>query len=142
MGVSFSAKAAIGVLIQRSQLYRKEQVPGCSCPVTIAGAKFCHQCGKPATASRKVAIDAYDENRDTVAGFPLVEGTYNEDNSGATWCVIASLTVRASGEEAPAKVVLTESWDALHARLKAALEPLGLWDEKAFGLWAIPNVSY
>ena len=140
MGVSFSAGAAIGVCVRKSQLYRSEQVPGCACPVLVAGAKFCPQCGKPMTKTRRVPIAGYDDGKETVAGFPIVWATHEE--RGESYCVIGSLCVRAGGEDVPQMVAFVKSRDSLHDSLKAALEPLGLWDEKAFGLWAVPNVSY
>ncbi len=129
MSATWSATALIGVKVRGSSLYTTSVHPGCNCFAAVPGAKFCPQCGKPALRSVKQPIAEYDEGKKTVCGLPVVEAE-------GYWYV-AALLLSTTDYRQGEFVNFTETFDEMRHRLRAALQPLGLWQEATFGLWAV-----
>lgn len=137
MSVSFSAYAFLGCEIDPARLYRKVRGRGCGHREPPAGAKFCPECGKPAFVEGEEPVEGYDpEDGDhgTLEGLPLV--TVGEGEYGRAFVCVEAVEAddyhdRMAGMLAPPDVA------AAREELRAALEPLGLWDGQKFGLWAV-----
>lgn len=134
MGADYYAKAAIGVMLPWERLHRRERVRQCEHDLLVSGAQFCAVCGKPAWAEEDVPVAGYDPDKGVLLGFKVYDGTDGE------FSVVAVVGARANEDKAMAK--LPDDLPAEKARLRAALEPLGLWDEAAWGLWAVLHCSY
>jgi hypothetical protein len=154
----FEAAAAIGVEIDPRLLYRQETCRSCQCVENRKKEidpewENCPYCGKSITEVRMVAIpewDSKDAGRLLLAGFTVVT-TASPDLPGMESTHLGRDIIRrgvrlvvgefVSRTDATRMARMTDAPDvgATRSRLKEALEPLGLWDDKKFGLWAVLN---
>lgn len=145
MGVSFRAYTTIGVVVPKSKLYRTNRMRGCVHALPDQGS-WCPQCGQKVWLEDQEPIPEFlpDGSREndwtpTVAGLPCIIARDSDE-------VIAGVTVLAArgGDRHDPHLVMGTPPDAgeVRERLKAALEPLGLWDESKFGVWLLADVSY
>lgn len=148
MSCSFYAVAGLGVMIPHDRLCRKAQMRDCphDAPLT---AKFCPECGERAWREEEVPIEGYlpEGNSDngyepTLCGLAVYVHGGRETGSDHRALVTPSL-VRARGESSKDAVQMANpDVESARTRLRDVLEPLGLWDGSAFGLWVLADVSY
>lgn len=138
MGVDWYARAAIGCKVAKEKLWPTSRVRACSHPLPDEAMRFCPTCGKPAWENRSRPADGYDEGKGTFHGFPVARGT---DGAVHVVCVKGCLAEADSDDGAARRGLPGDIGEAEHD-LRAMLEPLGMWDDKAFGLWSILYCSY
>lgn len=146
MGVDWRAKAIIGCRIPLHKLSKTEQVRGCGCPyLQRSDVNFCPQCGAPAQKTETSPIEEWDEDNKTLFGY-----MYDDHGSNSIWAffgpyIVSTESNRAGGDgshcvkhpDAPGDAVTcARHW------CRNKLKPVGLWDEKEFGLWAMLYASY
>lgn len=133
MSVDYNAYAVLGVMIPKEKLFRISTVPHEEHPIP-EGAEFCPKCGKRVSVTEKTPI--YEEGSrqnnwtDLLGSFPIVWGTDQEEAYVGEWT--------RNGR----KPIVPSSFETIKAKLREVLEPLGLWDEETFGLYAVLYCSY
>jgi hypothetical protein len=139
MGVDYTAYAVIGVEIDPTKLTRPKVVPHDEHPVP-PGARFCPECGAPATINVLELIEGYDDDADRddqfyqeVTGYPLVRNDKTD--------VVGGLIAEVNDWKHTTRFVRLGDLERLKAEMQAKLEPMGLWDESKFGLYALLDVS-
>ena len=138
MGVDYYASAVIGCEVT-GKLHVTVLKPRCS-HVNAPGAKFCAECGvATAPIEVKEPIPGYTDESDQIGELALVHTTDDERTFVGVQSRAESL--RRSGFGGVTKLPFVEVLGAYH-RVKAVLEPLGLWDEASFGLWSVLYCSY
>ena len=138
MGYSAYAVAVIGIRyapgVIKAKLLKKEKKRTCEHPLK-GDVKFCPECGAPAYTTFPVPIDEYVDGEgdgDTLCGYKLVdrgEGYYDDPEFIAFWssdCVRARDTV--------SEAVQDFAFHDIEVKMRAKLGPLGLFNEKTFGL--------
>jgi len=137
MGYDASAVAVIGIRhdpgVIKAKLYQKSIGRACGHPIN-EGQKFCPECGAPATKEFTDVIDAYDEENEVLCGYKLVhrgEGHYDDPEFIAYW---TSGQVDRNTVRSITSTLWGTSWSDVREEMKAKLEPLGLYDERGFGL--------
>lgn len=156
----YEAAAVIGVEIDPHKLYREVRKRGCQCYEAREGGdeppdewQCCPYCGKALWDVQMVTIpewDSTDPARVLLAGL-LVVTTANPDTPGLEKTPLGREVIRAGvrlvvGEYAArtdfarhARMAELTELASARERLKAKLEPLKLWDDKKFGVWAVLN---
>lgn len=136
MGADYSSAAVIGVKIDQGKLATSKMVK--AFPHDFGpDINFHPKTGKKLWMEKAEYIPQYDEYKGTLAGFRV---TFTTDNTTMYCGIVASGTHSNCGSEA--KRTKLEDIGEIKAKLKSALEPLGLWDEKSFGLWTVLHCSY
>ena len=137
MGYSASAVAVIGIRHQpgviKAKLFRNVQRRACRHTI-YPNQKFCPQCGKPATKETQVSIKEYDDENETLCGYKLVgrgEGYYDDPEFIAFW---TSFQVDRNNVRSLTTQLWGTSWSDVREEMKQKLSPLGLYDERGFGL--------
>ena len=139
MGYDAYAYALIGLKIDAEKLYTEKEERACGHPIKDKTDKFCATCGKPLQLKKvKIPIASYkldgQDGNGSVAGFRLVSQSSMEDEPD----FIAGLFVATSYNKKFTKAKLSEGQvKKIHDDMQAKLEPLGLWNESAFGLYTI-----
>lgn len=121
MGVNFKAYALIGVKVDGGKLADL----GCEHDKPDT-AKYCPECGKPVV---------YGVTEDNVAGYQVVYGTH-EDYAYICLHQIGDGTSSNGGDD-DQRVPIPLDITAAAMKMQNALGPLGLWDQKQFGLWSV-----
>ncbi len=163
------AAAIVGVEIDPQKLWRTEQVRGCDClevrtwsdgggvpPVATANEwQHCPWCGKPLYEERVVTIpewDSTDPGRPLLAGLSVVT-TGHPDSPGLALTELGREAIRHGVRMIAGEIVVrtdagsmarmadanSEMLSDARARVLKRLLPLGLWDARKFGLWAVFN---
>lgn len=139
MGVDYYAYAFIGQKINKHKLNKEVTVPGCN-HQNPPNANFCSTCGKRAFITDERPIVDFDE-----MGLTVITTTDDRD----IFVALPQFVVKTSSSRS-----MSDTGDQGHisladnaveiskAGLKRLLEPHGLWDEKAFGLWTTQYCSY
>lgn len=141
MSVECYAYAFIGLEIPKDAIWQETFVPSCR-HEKPSNAKFCPECGKTASMVKKRSHHPkYDEDKTTFCGFPFVAGTDGKR-------VFVSATTPTEGakgsysNECAEMQPLHENLEQRIAKLKKAMQEIGLWDESKFGIWAVNYCSY
>lgn len=129
MGVDYTAKAVIGLRVFKDELYKQQTVK------TFAhhyeedtDVRFCPKTGRPLFALKNVPIPEYQED-ESLAGFAVHTLGY----CGEADYILVGHGIESDGEP---DMIDIEGINEMRVDMKAKLEPLGLWDEEEFGLWA------
>lgn len=146
MSVSYSSYAVIGVKIDPKKLVITEKVRNCSCEVkNIEKKKFCSSCGKKVFVEEDTYIPQYDDDAHkkdfpfyySLCGFPLI---YNTDNIDA---FVAFICCECDDyNDNPFSDLSNINIEEVKTKMREKLEPMGLWNEENFGLWAVQYCSY
>ncbi len=127
---------AIGTRVLRSEIFVQRKIRGCGHKLDASGlAKYCSQCGRPVFVERTLPIEQYSPHGTpdsdfypTLCGFACIESPTFDDFLVAT-------DVHHKG------VGLTPldnfPLDDREAKLRAALEPIGLWSWPDFGRYVL-----
>jgi hypothetical protein len=134
----------LGLDINPEKFVRMERRRCCDHPVSAANN--CSVCGSQIWQDVQVLIEECDademkvEKVKTVCGYPV----YRHSNNLRTF---VGLVVRTKGcqqdeDRAPVRLELPADLPRYKAEMKKKLEPLGLWDEKRWGLWSLLETMY
>lgn len=137
MSVSYWCYAAIGVKIDPKKLMRMEIVRNCHCETEPTG-KYCSNCGKEAFEEIETPIEIF-EDQETILGYKVIYGTDHKES------IIAAFEARAKDfyeDKKKSFQQLPDNLKEIREKMRDSLGPLGLWDEKKFGLWSILYCSY
>jgi len=135
MSTTYHAIAIVGCKVDKSKLFTTDLVRSCEHPIPVGGVKFCPECGKRTYKKTKKPIQDYDTDKETVCG-KRVFGHYYDTN----FVIIAEQCVAVDNYDGPLAKMLpitvtdTTTWEN---KLRAVLEPLGLWDDEQFGIWTM-----
>lgn len=151
MGVERDAMMVIGVDVSGKVAKKhRKTVPNCvhqqpavtkNFTGALAGVtvqsepKFCAECGQPVgfkTVDSVVdLIPGLDPHEDTWEGFEVIRQSYYDDTvSGKIFIGYSYQT-----NDQPKKASVNP--EVVKAELKAALDPVGLWDEEKFGIYVM-----
>ena len=155
MSAVYYAYAVIGVRLLPEQFVTKDVRPVRGCEHKF-DSDFCPLCGSPKWKERKISFDALvtDEGDDELDVFHGIPVSYDTDDRHVYLGITAKITDEGCGPDiatqsgrGPEFVGLSRtttkiSVEQIREKLKSVLEPLGIWDEKSFGLWAVLYCSY
>lgn len=139
MGVDFTAYAAIGVLIRRGDALVATKTRVCH-HGDAPGASYCPVCGKPmwTTEQRlRPRLAALSDSYRPPQGAMVLLPTAQERSD----FVVTARLARADARDDGCARVEVGDVALERERLRGFLEPLGLWDESKFGMWAVAYVS-
>lgn len=77
MSITARSYVVVGIKVTRDAFYTKTEIRNCNHTIPEK-AKFCQECGKPATKTKEEPIDGYDEC-DRYLGLELVHPGYESD---------------------------------------------------------------
>jgi len=163
MGNDVRAHAFLGVRLYPSKLFGVEKIPVCDHHNDVPTGKthkFCSMCGKPLWHCRYNPIEAMpgtdldrlvgpDELKQTIVKsgpYCRFDATRGKDPDTVQWFAVTAqahsftnLDYRSntSYNAESRKISTGISVKDLMEIQKNQLEPLGLWDDWAFGLWAV-----
>ncbi len=137
MSVSFTAYAAIGCKVPVEKTRKIVKIRGCKHEIVIADQRNCPYCGAVTWTSSVESIFPLNDMEEIIVGEGL-EAVFSTDQEEL---IIAALSVEASSYSGESEMVTIEQ-KPYRDRVRLFLEPLGLWDESLFGLWAVSYVSY
>lgn len=150
MGVSYRAITIIGCEIDLRDLYSTtelyEEDHGCETLQKMLGRgehpDFCPTCGEELRLTEQDCLvpefEKCDEDKKTLGGAPVIEAL-----DGRTFLAAYALE---NDQDGPGGVTF-DTGAALDSsrmatRLRAILEPLGMWDEMSFGVYTILDVGH
>lgn len=139
MSVSYSAYALIGVRVPVARFYH--QVPIRSCAHEFDSAyHYCPICGKP--ASQYARVPMLDTSHEALQGLHVIAPT--PISGEPQYVYIADQYAQTDWNESAGQMPLPTGAEVLaaYAKMRAVLEPVGLWDGTQFRLWVVLNVSY
>lgn len=133
MGADYSAYAVIGVKVNRGDLFTDEKIKAFphDFPDTF---EYDPQTGRSLWQTRSVPITGYNVDDETVAGYALIDAG---DGSSYDYIALVAATETGSNGEDDDFEHVPHDLEKEKAKMKAALEPLGLWEGDQFGLWSI-----
>jgi hypothetical protein len=139
MGADYYAKAVIGLRVYPSDLVKEKYTErrGCMHKVPDDGFPYCAQCGQPRIIKDVETVNLLD-------GL-AIEAAYSTDEEHAVLYLGKHFVATNSSrhDESPKMQYLdNNAVQVARETLKSKLEPLGLWNEKYFGLWAVLYCSY
>ena len=126
------AVVVIGCKVDKSQVFMTKDMRVCEHQLQVEGAKFCSECGKRAWKTTTTAIEEFDDRgcETTLSGL-LVFDDYSSD-----FILVAGESINFDDSSKDnAAMLRTNLVDVAKRRVKAALGPLGLWDDDQFGIW-------
>lgn len=149
MSVNYTSFAIIGIKVDSGKFTTIEKKRGCNCDVkNIEKMKFCPSCGAKVFITEETPLPQFDENPKnwkelpgphTFCDYPVIyEGSYSE------MAYIAALVVsdnQYSDKPDKSRMQIPKDINAIKETMKNTLGPIGLWDEKKFGIWAVLAVN-
>ena len=147
MGVGYTAYVFVGMKLDENKLYRTKRARGCGHLETIG--RFCGTCGKPMWKELRSFLPTVDcPYADTVecslseirsvAGLKLVLGTSYGNGEYESVFVAGAEVMRVVDNDKLPVLDLAE----VRGNMRRVLEPVGLWDDDAFGVWCVLHCSY
>jgi hypothetical protein len=142
MSTTYYAVAIVGCKVEKSrvQLEKRSRNYCEHNPSNDECLEYCPRCGKHLWHIKKVWIPQFDEDEETICGFRVFYNEYEDyviiaGDFVATDCdgyamngSMLTVDTNVTGIIAP----FAES----RQKLRAAIEPIGLWDDgKQFGIW-------
>lgn len=137
MSTTFVANAIIGSRVLKSANVVTTQDRGCS-HAQLLGARFCPECGKATVVKRTRKLINED---DLPEGFTLVSAF--DDGTVFVGVIVAKNSLDDCidlGELDGATRLDSAELVKAKQRVREFLEPLGVWNEKEYGLWAVQTV--
>jgi DNA-directed RNA polymerase subunit RPC12/RpoP len=140
MSTTYHAAAIVGCKIDGSKIFFNKEVRACKhlIPSQTPGlppenAKFCSECGKKVWSKVSTSIPQYDEEEETLCGFRV----FYDENDDCVFVAGEYTEIPNELEALPEMLDAGAAGDTVRRNLKATLKPLGLWDEKQFGIWLV-----
>lgn len=134
MSTEYNAAAIVGCKIDKSKVFFTEEVRSCKHPIPMENAKFCPECGKNVFLKHNRAIPQYDWDEESTSGFSTICGFTVFNYECNDFLIVAGKFTKTDFySEEPEMLDISTINDVL-LKLKLALEPCGLWDEKQFGI--------
>lgn len=140
MSVDYYQYLIVGCKIDENKIKIPERIRNCDCDIqNIDTMKYCPECGRAAWRDDWKAIEGYNSTvyPETFLDMPLI---YDTDGANC-WIAIQKQDLKEDMSNA-IKFENIENIEALKKEIKSKLEPVGLWNEKDFGIWTIQNISY
>ncbi len=143
MGTSYSAKAVIGCEITGKLFYEATEAVPCAHNPTI-GVAYCPMCGKKQYEPTWKLVDAAkwadDESLILVGDLPVVFAGYLGNKAHELRAFVGIVATSDSYNDYATRLDGKDlaQWRDL---VKQQLEPIGMWDESTFGLWAVLSVG-
>lgn len=133
MSTTYHAATIVGCKIDRSKIFFNQKVRQCEhlVPEIIRDIKFCPKCGKEMWIKKEVSIPEYDEDKEALCGFR----TFFSDEDDCVF-VAGEYIETDNNIYTPIEMLSTDTYE-IRKRLKTALEPFDLWDERQFGIWLV-----
>ena len=135
MSVSYISYAIIGVKVDIDKIFPIRNSRTCDCDVDLSG-NFCSQCGSKLFEKKIEYIEGFDKTKNILHGYKVVFGTDDEDP------IIAAKYVKNSNWDSPSFEQIPTDIADVKNKMRDLFGPLGLWDEKKFGLWSVLYCSY
>lgn len=136
MGTTFYSYAILGIRLSFRALhdYKKVKAFEHNYPESW---KVCPESGRKLWTSYWLAKPFVigGGSTDRIEGFKIIEGEYENYDEGHRWQYVAISSVQ-SHEKGAGRAPLDISPETL-AHFQEVLTKVGVWDEKAFGLWAV-----
>ncbi len=137
MGADYYSYAVIGIEIDPEKLVTETEERGCDCKEVPTG-KFCSSCGATATVKVKAEDIIWEiEEDDDFHGYKIIFGTDREK---------AYISAVWAEEDEDGSIncfnQIPNDIEGIRNKMKDTLDPLGLWDEKKFGLYSVLYCSY
>lgn len=140
MGANYYSYLIVGCEVDEKKLKVPKRVRNCKCKVdNIESAEYCPKCGAAAWYEGYDPVEGINEDEDRFFDFDIVHNTDDRN------CWLAIRMKEVGDSEGCFDAVMLETPDDLsdlRKEMKDKLGPLGLWDEKKFGVWAIQYCSY
>lgn len=131
MGADYRAYAVLGVQVDPERL---EKLASCDHDKPPK-AKFCPECGKPSGT-----YDREEGSNGKVCGYDVIWST--DEREAFIGIVHTGQRTYSNGGADSDKAQVPADLKVAKEAMRDALGPLGLWDEKKFGLWAVLYCSY
>lgn len=151
MGVTWRAYAVIGSKIDKSKVFHEDDVRCCEHALPDKNTKFCPECGAKAWERDWVSLPEFDDGeflcgdhycQAQLAGLPVVyPGPACSLPDGTPISILVAVAFAQVDEEGEMSQIKGTDLRAAKEKVKAALEPIGLWDEEAFGVWVMLSCS-
>ena len=140
MGADYSSYSIIGLKVDPDKLYTEaiRKTYNHNHPENM---KFDPETGKKLWETRQEPISQFNESEEEFSGYPVVFGT---DRGEAFICIYCASGTYSNGGSNSSFTKIDEDFNLIKEKkeMKNLLEPLGLWNEKDFGLWTVLHCSY
>ena len=140
MGFDFRAKAVIGLEIDE-EILSKEVETKIGNHNFDSKTKFHPETGQRLWGTKTKHIDGYDPEDETLLDYKIIRHGYGEYTGKVYVVGFAAETGSSNGGNVVAFTSIglpsANEVKTLREQMKADLSPLGLWDEKKFGLWSL-----
>ncbi len=140
MRTTYHAAAVVGCRVDRSKVFILEDVRLCSHPLPSMETQrlrmdvnFCPICGKKLWSKEYKSIPQYDFVDETICGLRVVSNEYNDEVYIAAEVAEIDTHLDYDGKSISPHGIDT----TVRERIKAILEPIGLWNEEEFGIWVV-----
>jgi hypothetical protein len=137
----YYAHAIIGCEVPKKKLFKTEFVKGCP-HQNATSANFCPQCGKKAWVEEKIFLFEDDNFNAKLNEFGLIIERCTDDSGfviGLEKFCSPQVDINYNGCYKKAEAV---DFTSAREQTMYALDQLGLWNPKAFGLWVVGYCSY
>lgn len=147
--VSYTSYAIIGIKVNPSKFTTLEEKRGCKCEVEgIEKMKFCPRCGAKSFVKEKVPIPQFKEDRDddkfhnyqSLCNYAIIYP--DAENDGEAYVAAMYVDDSSYTEKNKNRMRIPKDIETIKEKMKKLLKPIGLWDEKKFGLWAVLETNY
>lgn len=132
MRVTHHAAVIVGCRVDKSEIFFEEEVRSCEHRILEGNAKFCPYCGKELWIQIDKSIPQYNENEKTLCGFRVFHNKYDD-----FVFVAGEFTEIDNYSDTPLEMLDAAACVVVQRKLKFALRPLHLWNEKQFGIWVV-----
>ena len=133
MSTTCYSYAVIGCQVPREKLFKEEIVTYKHRHTTLPDTNFCPTCGEVIRTKEVEEISIEDK----IGEFKLVWSTDQKE-------AFVGMVVETDYDSNTNFIGITDPEDISNIRynLKEVLEPLGMWSEIKFGLYAVQYISY
>ena len=138
MSTTHHAAAIIGCKIDKSKVMFEKSVRSCEHTALTHPAKFCPECGKKLWGVDTTSIIEYNRSDNELCGFRVFDNEYDD----YILVVGRSVEIDTDCYNTSAKLDIVNDDISFDRKvLESSLKPVGLWDEKEFGIWVCMWIS-
>jgi hypothetical protein len=148
MSITVACDTVVGIKFEKKDLFEIKTVKAFNhnYPETM---KFCPETGKKLWSIDKwsAKFPGLERGDDRFAGLKLVNGpnvykkndesTYGFESDPETFYIGKSFQTNGYQDDKRVSLITEKALAESKAEVKEKLEPLGLWDEKNFGVWTV-----